>query len=80
MFWRKKEKKHKIIEKVFMGAIIGGAIGSVIGASLAPKKGEETRKDIALCAKNLFKRAKEIILKKETDPEEDSKKIPQEHV
>lgn len=79
MFWRKKDKKNKIIEKVFMGAIIGGAIGSVIGASIAPKRGEETRKDIAQGAKSLFKKAKDLILKK-AEPEEDSKKIPQEHV
>jgi len=42
----KKEEGSKILDKVVMGAIIGGAIGSVLGASIAPKKGSETRKDI----------------------------------
>lgn len=43
----KKEENSQILDKVVMGAIIGGAIGSVLGASIAPKKGSDTRKDIA---------------------------------
>lgn len=31
------------IEKIVMGAIIGTAIGSVVGLSMAPKSGKETR-------------------------------------
>lgn len=38
-----------------MGAIIGGAIGSVVGASIAPKKGKETRKDIVDAVKTTKK-------------------------
>ena len=38
-----------------MGAIIGGAIGSVVGASIAPKKGKETRQDIVDAAKSTKK-------------------------
>jgi len=37
-------KKKSIIEKVVMGAIIGTAVGSVIGLTVAPKKGEEIKK------------------------------------
>jgi gas vesicle protein len=45
MFGKKKKKKKKgMMEKVVMGAIVGGAIGSVVGMTVAPKKGEETRK------------------------------------
>jgi len=41
----KKEKKKKgMVDKVVMGAIVGGAIGSVVGLAVAPKKGKETRK------------------------------------
>jgi gas vesicle protein len=48
MFGRKKneDKKKSTMDKVVMGAIIGTAIGSVIGLTVAPKKGEETRKMI----------------------------------
>jgi len=47
--WKRKEKKEKkkkkgMMDKVVMGAIVGGAIGSVVGLTVAPKKGEETRK------------------------------------
>lgn len=45
MWWGKK-KKNKItkqVDRFVMGAIIGGAIGSVLGMTLAPKKGKETR-------------------------------------
>lgn len=47
---KEKEEGGKILDKVVMGAIIGGAIGSILGASIAPKKGSETRKDLAKIA------------------------------
>ncbi|MFC1655734.1 YtxH domain-containing protein [Patescibacteria group bacterium] len=54
MFGKKKEKKKKgMVDKVVMGAIIGGAIGSVVGITVAPKSGKETRQDI-IEAKNKF--------------------------
>lgn len=56
-----KKKKRKILDKVLMGAIIGGAIGSVMGASIAPKKGEETRKEIIQAAKKAKKEGSKII-------------------
>ena len=48
-----KKKKKGVVDKVVMGAIIGGAIGSVVGITVAPKSGKETRKDI-IDAKNKF--------------------------
>lgn len=56
-----EKKKKKFLDKVLMGAVIGGAIGSVIGASIAPKKGKETRKDIAEFAKKASKEGKNIF-------------------
>ena len=38
-----KKKKKGMMDKLVMGAIIGGAIGSVVGLSVAPKSGKETR-------------------------------------
>jgi gas vesicle protein len=37
------EKKPKKMNKLVKGMIIGGAIGSIMGMTLAPKSGKETR-------------------------------------
>ncbi len=46
------KKKRSTVDKVIMGAIIGTAVGSVIGLTVAPKKGKETRKILRKRAKN----------------------------
>ena len=46
MFGRKKNKEEKKggkFDKIIMGAIVGTAIGSVVGLTMAPKKGEDSR-------------------------------------
>ena len=35
--------KKSTLDKIIMGAIIGTAVGSAMGLTLAPKKGKETR-------------------------------------
>ena len=37
--WRK-------IDRLLLGVIIGGAVGSILGLTLSPKSGRETRADI----------------------------------
>jgi len=59
----KDHKKRDTLDKIFMGAVIGGAIGSVIGASIAPKKGKETRQEIVEAVKNTGKTSKKILHK-----------------
>ncbi len=61
-------KKKHTLDKIFFGAVIGGAIGSVLGASIAPKKGRETRREIVETVKNtatgsrkLFQKLKEFF-------------------
>lgn len=73
----KKDKKGKL-DKVIMGAIIGGAIGSVLGASIAPKEGKETRKDLLDTAKKvtdksitIFQKVKNFVKRKREIPHED---------
>lgn len=39
----KKPKVGKKIFKLLTGVIVGGAIGSILGLTLAPRKGKETR-------------------------------------
>ena len=85
-----KKKKRKLVDKVLMGAIIGGAIGSVLGATIAPKKGSETRKDIVQVADKAKKRGSKVfriikkwVLRKKDKSEieeKDQKRIPHEHV
>ncbi|MEK7126902.1 MAG: YtxH domain-containing protein [Patescibacteria group bacterium] len=65
------EEKKRIWDKILIGIVIGGAIGSVVGASLAPKKGKETREDIIKAAtkakfsvKSVFQKAKKILSRK----------------
>lgn len=48
------------VDKLVMGIILGGAIGSVLGLTLAPRKGRETREIIKKKGGELIERGKEI--------------------
>jgi gas vesicle protein len=58
-----KPKIGRSIFKILTGVVIGSAIGSILGLTLAPKSGEETRKDIADKSMEFFLRGKEAIRK-----------------
>jgi len=60
-FNKKKEKKQSNLDKILMGVVVGGAIGSVLGVSLAPKKGSETRKAISRHTGSAYKHAKKSV-------------------
>lgn len=89
---KKKEKKQGGIDKLVTGAIIGAAVGSVLGVGLAPKKGEETRKNFKNKASGLINKTKRKLLRKIKkfqnrftpeikrigDKEKEEKKIPEE--
>lgn len=49
------KKKQSSLDKIILGAVVGGAIGSVLGVGLAPKKGADTRKDLGKQAGKIFK-------------------------
>lgn len=59
----KIQKKKSKIDKLIMGAIVGGAVGSVIGMSIAPQKGKETREMIAQKGKELIKKGQDSFEK-----------------
>lgn len=59
------DKKRSKIDKLIKGIIIGGAIGSVVGITLAPKSGKETRQDIQKTANSFFVRGKKEGVKLE---------------
>lgn len=54
-----KKKKKGMVDKVVMGAIVGGAIGSVVGLAVAPKSGKETRDYLKEKGKEAYDRGKE---------------------
>jgi gas vesicle protein len=61
-----KKKKKGMMDKLVMGAIIGGAIGSVVGLSVAPKSGKETReyiKEKSVAAKDKGVKIWEVLKK-----------------
>ena len=60
---QEKEKKKSKIDKLIMGAIVGGAVGSVIGMSIAPQKGKDTREMLAQKGKELIKKGQEFSQK-----------------
>lgn len=58
-----KDDISKKVDRFIMGALLGGAIGSVLGMTLAPKKGKETRDVLKEKGLKLFQKSKEIIKK-----------------
>lgn len=55
-----QDRKKSKLDKLVMGAIVGGAIGSVIGMSIAPQKGAETREMLAQKGKDVYTKGKEV--------------------
>jgi len=53
--------------KVLTGVIVGSAIGSILGLTLAPKKGAETRKYLKDKSMEVFLRSKEAIKNKDNN-------------
>ena len=53
-----KDKKTTKLDKLIMGVILGGAIGSVIGLTMAPKKEKKRARSLNKKEKRLLKREK----------------------
>lgn len=80
------KKRRGTAEKIVMGAIIGTAIGSVIGLTVAPKKGKETRKDVKEVGKlakettiGMVSIIKKVLSKKERKHRSIKKETPKTH-
>ena len=56
-----KPKITKSIFKILTGVVIGSAIGSILGMTLAPKEGSEMRKFLKDKTMKLYRRGKEAI-------------------
>ncbi len=59
----KKKRVGKGVFKVLTGVIVGGAIGSILGLTLAPKKGKDTRKAIREKSLDMFLKGKAELKK-----------------
>lgn len=60
-YMEEQQKNNKIgrkLDRLIIGVILGGAIGSVLGLTLAPKKGKETREIIKQKGKELIEKGK----------------------
>lgn len=69
------KKTGRFVDKLILGAIIGGAIGSVLGLTLAPKKGKETRDILKEKGKQIYKKGKDIHSQFMDEHGEDIEKI-----
>ncbi|MBI2463564.1 YtxH domain-containing protein [Candidatus Peregrinibacteria bacterium] len=56
-----KKGLFRFLDKIFMGIIVGGAVGSVIGMTMAPKKGKETRELLKEKGKEAYAFGKKIV-------------------
>ncbi len=52
------KKEGSKLDRLIMGVILGGAIGSVLGLTLAPRKGKETREMIKQKGQELVEKGK----------------------
>lgn len=53
-----KQKKKKGYGGIITGIVVGGAVGSVASLLFAPKKGSDTRAEVAEKGKELFSEGK----------------------
>jgi len=56
-----KPKIGKKIFKLLTGVVVGGAIGSILGLTLAPRKGTETRQYLRDKSLEMFLEGKAVI-------------------
>ncbi len=50
---KNENKKSKTVEKILMGAVIGGAIGSVVGASIRSRNNDKPKRKYSILRKLL---------------------------
>ena len=68
-----KKEQDNGSAKFWLGAVLGAIAGTVAGIVIAPKSGEETRKDIAEVSKKLSKNTRsrfdKIFKRKKAEPQ-----------
>ena len=55
------KKGESMLDKIIFGLLIGGAIGSVLGLTVAPDKGKNVRKRLGKKGRKISERSREIL-------------------
>ncbi len=58
------KKIRKKASKFLLGVVIGSAVGSILGLTMAPKSGREMRGEIAKNSKKTWQKVENVIEKK----------------
>jgi len=66
---KSKKGVKKTLDKLLLGVVIGGAVGSILGVTLAPKSGKETRKMISQKSSKTWQKISRVIEEKGADSE-----------
>ncbi len=56
---------RKKIDRLLLGVVVGGAVGSILGVTLAPKSGKETRKMMGDRSRDTWNKISAIIEEQE---------------
>jgi gas vesicle protein len=57
----KKGDIRRKLDRLLLGVVVGGAVGSILGITLAPKAGRETRQIMRDRSRETWQRISEII-------------------
>ena len=65
------KRVRRKLDRLLLGVVVGGAVGSILGITLAPKSGRETREIIGKRSRETWKKISEVI--EERDARRDKK-------
>ncbi len=70
----KVKSMRKKIDRLLLGVVVGGAVGSILGITLAPKSGKETRELVGNRSRETWNKISAVIEKQEFHRQKKPKK------